>query len=126
MLELYPRADVFTHVYDPRAVSDRIRQAKVTTSFIDRLPFSHKLYQYYLPLMPMALEELDLSGYDLVISSEAGPSNGVITAPTSLHVCYCHSPIRYLWDQSHRSRREANWLDPPAPTVSADVRERMC
>lgn len=110
MLELYPRADVFTHVYDPQAVSDRIRQARVKTSFIDCLPFSKKLYQYYLPLMPMALEELDLSGYDLVISSEAGPSKGVITSPTSLHVCYCHSPMRYLWDQYHRYRREANWL----------------
>ena len=110
MLQLYPQADLFTHVYDPGRVSARIRQAKVTTSFIDRLPFSRKLYQYYLPLMPMALEELDLSGYDLVISSEAGPSKGVITAPASLHACYCHSPMRYLWDHYHRYKREANWL----------------
>jgi glycosyltransferase involved in cell wall biosynthesis len=110
LLNLYPQADVFTHVYDPAAVSARIRRAKVSTSFIDRLPFSKKLYQYYLPLMPMALEELDLSGYDLVISSEAGPSKGVITAPASLHVCYCHSPMRYLWDHYHRYKQEANWL----------------
>ncbi|GGC07621.1 glycosyl transferase [Novosphingobium endophyticum] len=110
MLGLYPQADLFTHVYDPAAVSARIRQAKVTTSFIDRLPFSRRLYQYYLPLMPMALEELDLSGYDLVISSEAGPSKGVITAPASLHACYCHSPMRYLWDHYHRYKQEANWL----------------
>lgn len=110
MLDLYPQADVFTHVYDPGAVSARIRQARVTTSFIDRLPFSRKLYQYYLPLMPMALEELDLSCYDLVISSEAGPAKGVITAPASLHVCYCHSPMRYLWDHYHRYKHEANWL----------------
>lgn len=110
MLELYPQADVFTHVYDPGAVSARIRQARVRTSFIDSLPFSRKFYQYYLPLMPLALEELDLSGYDLVISSEAGPSKGVITAPASLHVCYCHSPMRYLWDHYHRYKQEANWV----------------
>ncbi|HEX6291927.1 MAG TPA: glycosyltransferase, partial [Herpetosiphonaceae bacterium] len=110
MLELYPQADLFTHVFDPRAVSETIRKAKVTTSFIDKLPFSKRLYQYYLPLMPMALEELDLSAYDLVISSEAGPAKGVITAPRSLHACYCHSPMRYLWDQYHRYKREANWL----------------
>lgn len=110
MLDLYPQADLFTHVYDPGAISARIRQAKVTTSFIDRLPFSKKLYQYYLPLMPMALEELDLSGYDLVISSEAGPSKGVITTPASLHACYCHSPMRYLWDHYHRYKQEANWI----------------
>jgi glycosyltransferase involved in cell wall biosynthesis len=55
-------------------------------------------YQKYLPLMPLALEELDLSGYDLIISSESGPAKGVITPPGSLHVCYCHSPMRYLWD----------------------------
>jgi glycosyltransferase involved in cell wall biosynthesis len=110
MLNLYPQADLFTHVYDPGAMSARIRQAKVTTSFINRLPFSRRLYQYYLPLMPMALEELDLSDYDLVISSEAGPSKGVITAPTSLHACYCHSPMRYLWDHYHRYKQEANWL----------------
>lgn len=110
MLQLYPQADLFTHVYDPAAVSARIRQAKVTTSFIDRLPFSKKFYQYYLPLMPMALEELDLGGYDLVISSEAGPSKGVITAPASLHACYCHSPMRYLWDHYHRYKQQANWL----------------
>lgn len=110
MLGIYPQADVFTHVYDPGAVSATIRRAKVTTSFIDRLPFSRKLYQYYLPLMPMALEELDLSGYDLVISSEAGPAKGVITTPASLHVCYCHSPMRYLWDHYHCYKRQANWL----------------
>jgi len=110
MLDLYPQADIFTHVYDPDAVSAKIRAAKVTTSFIDRMPLSKKLYQYYLPLMPMALEELDLSGYDLVISSEAGPSKGVITAPTALHACYCHSPMRYLWDHYHRYKKEANWL----------------
>lgn len=110
LLHLFPEADLFTHVYDPAAMSTRIRQAKVTTSFINKLPFAGRAYQYYLPLMPMALEGLDLAGYDLVISSESGPAKGVITDPGSLHVCYCHSPMRYLWDHYHLYRRQANPL----------------
>lgn len=110
LLRLYPQADVFTHVHDPAAMSDTIRRAKVKTSFIDKLPFSRKAYQYYLPLMPMALEQLDLRGYDLIISSESGPAKGVITHPSSLHVCYCHSPMRYLWDHYHDYREEARPL----------------
>lgn len=110
MLRLYPQADLFSHVSDPKILSGRLATAKMTTSFIDRLPFSKRFYQYYLPLMPMALEGLDLSGYDLVISSESGPAKGVITRPDALHVCYCHSPMRYLWDHYHQYRRQANGL----------------
>jgi len=101
ILRLYPGADIFTHVYDPASVSAFIRSHKVTTSFIQRLPGATKHYQKYLPLMPMALEELDLRGYDLVISSESGPAKGVITPPDAFHLCYCHSPMRYLWDHYH-------------------------
>lgn len=110
MLGLYPGADIFTHVYDPARMSDTIAGAKVYTSYIDRLPGSRRFYQYYLPFMPTALEQLDLSGYDLVISSESGPAKGVITDPGSLHVCYCHSPMRYLWDHYHQYRKAANPL----------------
>ncbi|MHA6316577.1 glycosyltransferase [Altererythrobacter sp. CAU 1778] len=110
MLDLYPGADLFCHVMDDSRVSKKISAAKVTRSFISRLPFHKRLYQYYLPLMPMALEELDLGGYDLVISSESGPAKGVITPPGSTHVCYCHSPMRYLWDQYGPYKREANAL----------------
>ena len=109
LLDLYPQADLFTHVYDPAAMSAKIRRAKVTTSFIGKLPAARKAYQYYLPLMPMALEGLDLRGYDLIISSESGPAKGVITDPGSLHVCYCHSPMRYLWDHYHLYRRDMSW-----------------
>jgi glycosyltransferase involved in cell wall biosynthesis len=110
LLGLYPQADIFTHVYDPTQVSATIAKSRITTSFIDRLPGAKRFYQYYLPLMPMALEQLDLTGYDLVISSESGPAKGVITAPASLHLCYCHSPMRYLWDHYHQYRRAANPL----------------
>jgi glycosyltransferase involved in cell wall biosynthesis len=68
---------------------------------------ARRLYRSYLPFMPMALEGLDLSGYDLVISSEAGPAKGVIVPPGARHICYCHSPMRYLWDQYHTYRSGA-------------------
>lgn len=99
ILDLYPQADIFTHVYDPERISAKIRAHKVTTTFIGRLPFATRHYQKYLPLMPQALELLDLSAYDLVISCEAGPAKGVITRPDAIHVTYCHSPMRYIWDQ---------------------------
>ena len=98
MLSLFPNADIFTHVYDPASVSEIIRSHNVSTTFIQKLPASRQHYQKYLPLMPMALEELDLSRYDLVISCEAGPAKGVITGPDTAHLCYCHSPMRYIWD----------------------------
>ena len=110
LLELFPEADIFTHVYDPAAMSAAIRAHRVRTSFIPTLPGARKHYQAYLPLMPMALEQLDLRGYDLVISSESGPAKGVIPAPDALHVCYVHSPMRYLWDHYHDYRAEAGWL----------------
>lgn len=104
LLHLFPNADVFTHVYDPAAMSATIRNRPVRTTFIQRLPRARNWYQRYLPLMPMALEELDLTGYDLVISSESGPAKGVIAPPDALHLCYCHSPARYLWDHYHQYR----------------------
>ena len=104
---LYPQADIFTHVHDASRTSDLINSHKITTTYISRLPFARKLYQRYLPFMPSALEELDLTGYDLVISSEAGPAKGVITHPNAVHICYCHSPMRYLWDQYHTYRANA-------------------
>lgn len=110
LLRLFPQADIFTHVYDPAAMSDTIRRHKVTTSFIQRLPGARRHYQSYLPLMPMALEQLDLRGYDLVISSESGPAKGVITAPDALHLSYVHSPMRYLWDHYHDYRDAAGMV----------------
>ena len=104
---LYPQADIFTHVHLPARTSATINAHTIKTTYIARLPFASKLYQKYLPLMPSALEELDLTGYDLVISSESGPAKGVITHPNAVHVCYCHSPMRYLWDQYHTYRGSA-------------------
>ena len=107
---MFPQADIYTHVYDPARTSDVINRHQIRTTYISRLPFARKLYQKYLPLMPSALEELDLTGYDLVISSESGPAKGTITHPNAVHICYCHSPMRYLWDQYGTYRASAGWL----------------
>ncbi len=110
LCRLFPDADIFTHVHDPAAISPTIARHRITTTFIDRLPLARRLYQKYLPLMPRALEALDLSGYDLVISSESGPAKGVIPPPEAPHLCYCHSPMRYLWDQYPIYHRNAGRL----------------
>jgi glycosyltransferase involved in cell wall biosynthesis len=110
LLRLYPGADIFTHVVRPGRLSDTIRAHRIQTTFIDRLPGAQRFYQHYLPLMPLALEALDLRGYDLVISSEAGPAKGVIAPPDAFHLCYCHSPMRYLWDHFHDYQARSGWL----------------
>lgn len=102
--EIYPEADLYVHVYDKALLEktlDENFKGKIYTTFISKLPGAIKHYQKYLPLMPLALEQLDLTKYDLIISSESGPAKGVITRPDALHVCYCHSPMRYVWDMYH-------------------------
>lgn len=101
LCRLYPQADIFTHVVDRSKLSQTLLQHNIFTTFIQKLPWSKKFYSKYLPLMPNALEQLDLSEYDLIISSESGPAKGVITRAGSLHICYCHTPMRYLWDFYH-------------------------
>lgn len=111
LCELFPEADIFTHVYDEQAFTDSIiSKHKVSTTFISKLPKSAKLYQSYLPLMPLALEELDLNGYDLIISSESGPAKGIIPPPGVPHICYCHSPMRYAWDMYNDYKYKAGWF----------------
>ncbi len=109
LLDMFPQADIFTHVYKEDSVSNKIRKHKIYTTKISKLPFASKLYQKYMPLMPNALKELDLSDYDLIISSESGPAKGVVANPDAFHLCYCHSPMRYLWDMYHEYFRTAKW-----------------
>jgi glycosyltransferase involved in cell wall biosynthesis len=92
---MLPEADIFTLFYDPSRVSETIRSHKVTASYLNPL---RRHYRALLPFMPSALESFDLRGYDLVISSESGPAKGVITQAATRHVCYCHTPMRYLWE----------------------------
>ena len=95
LLRLLPQADLFTLFYVPERVSPAIRERRVTASFLNRF---RRHYRSLLPLMPMALESFDLRGYDLVVSSESGPAKGVLVPSGARHVCYCHTPMRYLWD----------------------------
>ncbi|EJN02140.1 glycosyltransferase family 4 protein [Phyllobacterium sp. YR531] len=108
--ELYPDADIFTLVYDPDAIKGRLKSHKITTSFLQKIPGAKKHYQMLLPLMPMALESMDLTAYDLIISSESGPAKGIIPKPDALHVCYCHSPMRYIWDHYFFYRASAGFM----------------
>jgi len=111
LTELFPDADIYTHVLDPAVLKGtRLERMNVFTTFINRLPFARRMYQSYLPLMPTALERLDLNAYDLVISSESGPAKGVIVRPDATHVCYCHSPMRYLWDMRHEYEEGVSWI----------------
>src|SRR6516165_3779244 len=98
LCEMYPDADIYTHVYVPEMVSETIRSHRVVSTLINKLPGARRMYKSYLPLMPMALEQLDLRGYDLIISSESGPAKGVIPPAEAVHICYCHSPMRYIWN----------------------------
>jgi glycosyltransferase involved in cell wall biosynthesis len=100
---MLPGADLFTLFYEPEQVSDTIRSRHVTASFLNPL---RRHYRSLLPLMPMALESFDLRGYDLVVSSESGPAKGVLLPSTARHICYCETPMRYLWDLYPAYRNE--------------------
>ena len=110
LCKMYPGADIFTHVYDPAEISNTIKSHKITTTFINKLPRAKTWYQNYLPLMPWALAELDFSDYDLIISSESGPAKGILTPPDAAHICYCHSPMRYVWDMYAEYTKELGWF----------------
>lgn len=110
ILKCYPDADVFT-LFDALSPEDRekIGFKKARTSFLQRMPFIKKKHRAYLPLMPIAIEQFDLSGYDLVISSSYAVAKGVITGPNQLHVSYVHSPMRYAWDLQHEYLNEGGY-----------------
>ena len=99
MVALYPAADLFALVdFLPEEARERIAGKRARTSYLQRLPFARTHFRSFLPLMPHAIETLDLASYDLVISSSHAVAKGVRTSPAQLHVCYCHSPMRYAWD----------------------------
>ncbi|WP_041723533.1 glycosyltransferase family 4 protein [Dictyoglomus thermophilum] len=98
ILEIFPDADVYTLVYLKNTVKKLGIESKIYPSFINGLPFAKEKYSYYLPLMPLAVEQFDLSQYDLVISSSHCVAKGILTKSYQIHVCYCHTPMRYIWD----------------------------
>lgn len=105
-LEIFPDAPIYTLLYDKRIVDKFFPGKKIKVSFLQRLPLIRKHHRLFPPLMPLAVEGLDLSDYDIVLSDSAAFGKGVITKPNTLHVCYCHTPIRYAWDDSHKYIRE--------------------
>lgn len=110
MHHVFPDAPIYTLVYDKEKMPAWFRDYDIRTTWIQKLPFATKLYKKLLPLMPGAFEALDLSEYDLVLSSSSSCSKGVITRPDAVHICYCHTPIRYVWDFYYTYRANANPL----------------
>lgn len=99
LCEVFPEATLFTLLHLPGSVSPVIERMPIRTSFIQHLPLAHTHYRHYLPLFPTAIQRFDLSTFDIVISSNHCVAKGVKTGPRTLHVCYCHTPMRYIWDQ---------------------------
>jgi glycosyltransferase involved in cell wall biosynthesis len=98
LCQLYPEADLYTLLYVKNRLSGVIEGMRIKTSFVQRLPKVSNYYRYYLPFFPSAIERLDLRGYDLIISSSHCVAKGIIPMPDSLHISYCHTPMRYVWD----------------------------
>ncbi|MEL6816682.1 MAG: glycosyltransferase [Cyanobacteria bacterium J06598_3] len=108
ILAIYPQADVYSLVdFLPDELRHIIQHKPVNTSFIQRLPFASRRFRNYLPLMPLAVEQFDLSDYDLVISSHHAVAKGVLTRPDQLHISYVHTPLRYGWEFQHQYLRHA-------------------
>lgn len=99
--ELFPGSPTFVLVMDPKRTNPFFQTQDIRTSFIQRLPLGVRRYQWFLPLMPTAIERFDFSGFDVVISSSSGLAKGIVTRPETLHLCYCHTPTRYLWSDTH-------------------------
>ena len=96
LLEIFPQADIFTTVYN-KELFPELKSKKIKTSFLQYLPYLNKKHQYLFPLMPWAVGSLDLKGYDLIISSSSAFGKGIRKPQGAIHVCYCHTPMRYVW-----------------------------
>ncbi|HLV19216.1 MAG TPA: glycosyltransferase [Pseudomonas sp.] len=123
LLQGFPEADVYTLVdFMPESQRGRLAEHRVTTSVLQRFPLARRYYRHLLPLMPYAIEQLDLSDYDLVISSSHCVAKGVVTHPQQRHICYCHTPMRYAWDMKEAYLIDAGFR---LPGMEALVRHRL-
>lgn len=126
MLTVFPQADLFATVnFLPKGERQFIGNRPVNTSFIQRFPLAKRFYRQYLPLMPLAVEQFDLSSYDLVISSSASVAKGVITGPDQLHICMCYSPMRYAWDLTHQYLKESGLTSGPKSWIARYLLHRL-
>jgi glycosyltransferase involved in cell wall biosynthesis len=106
LVDLYPAAPVYTSIYRPQVMPAAYRSWDIRPSFMNRLPLVKRYHQPFLPLYPLAFESFDFSGYDLVLSNKSGFCHGVLTGPDTLHICYCLTPTRYVWDFARYAGRE--------------------
>jgi len=107
--DLFPSAPIYTLLYEKNNADKNFKDKRIETSIIQKLPGGVRHYKWYLPFMPMAVEFFDLSGYDLVISDASAFAKGVITSTETLHICYCHTPTRYLWSDTHQYIKELGY-----------------
>jgi glycosyltransferase involved in cell wall biosynthesis len=109
LADMYPEAPIYTLLYEKNNANKNYKGKQIETSIIQKLPGGVKHYQWYLPFMPMAVEFFDLDAYDLVLSDTSSFAKGVITSPHTLHICYCHTPTRYLWSDTHQYINELKY-----------------
>lgn len=106
LVSVYPEAPIYTSMYAPEKMPAHWQNWDIRTSFLDRAPFIHRKQQLYFPLYPLAFEQHDLRGYDVVISNKSGFCHGVITGPETVHICYCLTPTRYVWRYQQYAEQE--------------------
>jgi glycosyltransferase involved in cell wall biosynthesis len=99
MADIFPQADIFTLFLRPEGTPEGLRDRRITASALQTIPLASRMHRHYLPLYPWAVERMDLRGYPLVLVSDSGPMKGVRLDPGAVQVCYCHAPMRYLWDE---------------------------
>ena len=104
--EMFPDAPLYTSIYDPQRVDAAFQSIDIRTSFMQKFPLVKKHHQPFLPFYPFAIEQLDLRGYDLVLSSSSAFAKGIITRPETMHICYCHTPMRWCWNYDEYVERE--------------------
>lgn len=107
--EMFPEAPIYTLIYDQKAMRGRFSDRLIHTSFLQKIPFAKTRHRLFPPLMPMAIEQFDLSKYDVVLSDSSSYAKGVITGPGTTHICYMHTPMRYAWDDCQRYTQEFNF-----------------
>ncbi len=107
--EMFPNAPIYTLLYDKKNIKKNYKNSQIRASIIQKMPFGVKHYKWYMPFMPMAVEFFDLNKFDLVLSSTSSFAKGVITSPECLHICYCHTPTRYLWSDTHQYIKELRY-----------------
>ena len=120
LIEIFPKAPIYTIVWDNKKTNGKYRRKNIKTSFIQKMPFGIKKYKWYLPLMPLAIESFDLKEYDLVLSVTSALAKGVKIQKPTVHICYCNTPTRYLWFDSADYIKNAsipNFIRPLMPAI---------